>query len=230
VRWLTDTLTLYAQVFRRGAVLALRNWGVGFLVVVYVGVLSLVAVLVAPLGIVGGFLVYLALVACVSSWLALAGEVIRTGRVKLADVPASFGAYLNDLLVVGFIVWGLQLIGGILAAVAPFVAIVFGLATAVFLNAVPELIYLGRRAPAELLVESYRFIGENWIEWFPANVLLFGTVLAAQAILPAGPFGLLGAAGVGLVLYFATIVRGLLFLELAGSTRRSREFRRRVAR
>jgi hypothetical protein len=31
------------------------------------------------------------------------------------------------------------------------------------------------------------------------------------------------------VLYFAMIVRGLLFQELSSSTRRGREFRRRVA-
>jgi hypothetical protein len=227
--WLADTLGLYARVFRRGAALAGRNWAVGLVVIVYLTVVGAVTLVAAPLGIVGGLLIYLASVACVSSWLALVAEVIRTGRVRLGDLPRSFGAYLNDLLTVGFIVWGLNLIASLVLAPFPFLAIVFGLAMFVFLNAVPELIYLGRHAPAELVVESYRFIGENWIEWFPANLVLVGVLAAAAAVVPAGPYGLVALAVTGVLLYFATIVRGLLFLELAGSTRRSREFRRRAA-
>ena len=50
----------------------------------------------------------------------------------------------------------------------------------------PELVYLGRHAPRELLVESYRFIGENWIEWFPANVLLVGCVVVVHRAMPGG--------------------------------------------
>ena len=95
-------------------------------------------------------------------------------------------------------------------------------------SCVPELIYLGRHSAAELLVESYRFIGENWIEWFQATLALGGAVVAVAA-LPEGPFGILGDAAAGVLLYFMMIVRGLLFLELASSSRRTREFRRRIA-
>src|SRR5206468_3064664 len=137
--WLRDTAALYARVFRRGAQLALRNWWVGLVVIVYAVLLDVVAVLTAPLGIVGGLL-----------------------------------------------------------------------------------------AAAEVLVESYKFIGENWIEWFPANLLLLACVLAVLQ-LPAGPLGLIGTVTFGVVLYFAAIVRGLLFQELSTSSRRGREFWRRAA-
>jgi hypothetical protein len=170
----------------------------------------------APLGIVGGLLVYLATVACASSWLSLVEQVVHTGRVRLADLPAGFGAYVGDLLAVGFLVWGLRFVASLVLAPAPFLYIVFMLATVVFLNAVPELIYLGRHAPAELLVESYRFIAENWVEWFPANLVLAACVLGVLE-LPGGPYGLLGEAALGVVLYFAMLVRGLLFQELASS-------------
>jgi hypothetical protein len=226
--WLRDTAALYARAFRRGAQLALRNWPVGLVVVLYGVLLAFVARLAAPLGLVGGLFLYLATVACFSSWLSLVEQVIRVGRVRLQDLPAGFVAYLGDLLTVGFLLWGLRLVASLVLAPFPFLAIVFALAVVVFFNAVPELIYLGRHTAAELLVESYRFIGENWIEWFPANVALAGCVAATLA-LPAGPFGIVSGAGVGLVLYFATIVRGLLFLELASSSRRAREFRRRAA-
>src|SRR6058998_3971397 len=216
--WLRDTAALYARVFRRGAELALRNWWVGLVVIVYAVLLGMVAVVTAPLGLVGGLLRYLALVA----------QVIQTGRIRLGDVPTSFATYFGDLLNVGFVLWGLQLIWTYVLAPVPFVQIVLGLAVFVFLNAVPELVYVGRHAAAEVLVESYTFISENWIEWFPANVLLLACVLGVLQ-LPDGPFGLLGAVTFGVVLYFAAIVRGLLFQELSTSSRRGREFWRRAA-
>src|SRR6266478_100766 len=200
--WLRDTAALYARVFRRGAGLALRNWWVGLVVIVYDVLLGIVAVVTAPLGVVGALLTYLALVACFSSWLALVAQVIQTGRLRL--------------------IWTYVL------APVPFVQIVFALAVFVFLNAVPELVYIGRHGAAEVLVESYQFIGENWIEWFPANLALLACVLGALQ-LPAGPLGLIGAVGFGVVLYFAAIVRGLLFQELSTSSRRVREFWRRAA-
>src|SRR6185436_14426411 len=200
--WFADTAALYGRVFRRGAVLALRNWAIGLVVVLYVGVLGIAMVLAAPLGIVGGLLIYLATVACASSWLYLVAQVLRHGRVHLSDIPAGFTAYLGDLLTVGFLVWGLRLIASLVLTPFPFLLLVFLLATVVFLNAVPELIYLGRHAPAELLVESYRFISENWVEWFPANIALAGCVFAVL-MLPPGPFGLLSEGALGIVLYFA---------------------------
>ena len=226
--WLRDTAALYARVFRRGAELALRNWWVGLVVIVYAVLLGMVAVVTAPLGLVGGLLRYLALVACFSSWLALVAQVIQTGRIRLEDVPTSFATYFGDLLNVGFVLWGLQLIWTYVLAPVPFVQIVFALAVFVFLNAVPELVYVGRHAAAEVLVESYKFISENWIEWFPANLVLLACVLGVLQ-LPAGPLGLLSAVAFGVVLYFAAIVRGLLFQELSTSNRRGREFFRRAA-
>jgi hypothetical protein len=223
--WLGDTAALYADVFRRGAVLALRNWPVGLAVVGYGLLLLFARILTAPLGLAGGFIMYLVVVACASSWLSLVAEVIRSGRVRAGDVVTGFGTYLGDLLTVGFLLWLLSLLAQLVLAPFPLLLIVFGLATAVFFNAVPELLYLGRHAAGELLVESYRFIGENWIEWFPANILL-GICLYATSWVPAGPYGLVSGLVTGVTLYFAMIVRGLLFQELATSSRRARAFRR----
>ena len=227
--WVADTAALYGRAFRRGAVLALRNWPVGLVVILYGALLGLVRFLAAPLGFAGGLLVYLVTVACVSSWLSLVAEVIRVGRVRLQDIPTGFATYLNDLLTAGFLLWGLVFVGSLVLAPFTFLQIVFGLALIVFFNALPELIYLGRHTGTELLVESYRFIGENWIEWFPANLALGACVFAVVRFLPGGPFGLLADAVLGLVLYFGMLVRGLLFQELASSGRRAREFRRRAA-
>jgi hypothetical protein len=226
--WVGDTVALYGRVFRRGAALALTNWPVGLVIIVYGVLVQVATLLAAPLGIIGGFVVTGAVVACASSWLSLVAQVIRVGRIRLQDVPASFATYFWDLLNVGFFFWLLQLLAWFVLEPFPFLQIVFGLAVLVFLNAVPELVYIGRHSAAEVLVESYRFIGENWIEWFPANVVLAGAVFAA-ALVPGGPFGIVQVGLVGLALYFAMIVRGLLFRELITSSRRGREFRRRAA-
>ncbi|MGH7857870.1 MAG: hypothetical protein ACREQY_11120, partial [Candidatus Binatia bacterium] len=97
----------------------------------------------------------------------------------------------------------------------------------VLFNAVPELIYLGHHSLFELLRESYGFVTENWIEWFPLNLLLAGGfVLLLSVDLP----GLLDVVRLGvlsLLLYYGMVVRGLLFLELYGTTRRGRAFRHR---
>lgn len=228
--WLTDTLALYARVFRKGAVLTATNWPLAFLVVCYPMALMYLNVLLAPLGIIGGVLWTTALAACVSSWLHFMEQVVQgTGRAHLPDLPRSFATYLGDVINVLFLMFILRLLVTlVLAPASELVAIVLSLAMAVFFNAVLELIYLGRYSGPELLMASYRFIGTNWIEWFPATILLLGLALALDQILPAGPLGVFTILGVGLVVAYASIVRGLLYLELATSSRRAREFRRRA--
>jgi hypothetical protein len=101
----------------------------------------------------------------------------------------------------------------------------------VLFNAVPELIYLGHYPLLQLLSRSYQFVANNWIEWFPPNVLLLA---AFGALWVYGAESLAGraaqTAATALFLYFAMVVRGLLFIELDGSTRRSRIFRHKMGR
>ncbi len=228
--WLGDTVAMYGRVFRRAAELTARNWPLALLAVSYPMLLAVLSRLLAPYGLVGGMIWTAAAAACFSSWLHFMEQVVnRRGRADLSDLPSSFGTYLGDVLNVGFLLFLFQLIAAFVLAPFPLLLIVFALAVFVFLNAVPELIYLGRYGAAELLAESYRFIGANWIEWFPANLLLVGVVLGVDMILPEGPFGLISAAGAGLVAAYGWVVRGLLFLELTTSSRRAREFRRRAA-
>lgn len=226
--WLLDLLAVYTRVARGAARLVVRSWVLVLAAVVYAYLLTLVATLAAPFGFAGGLLRTLAAAACGSSWLALLARAIRDGRADLADLPESFLAYLGDVLAVSFLLWLLSLIAGLAFATSPFLQIVFALAVITFFNAVPELIYLGHHSAAELLVASYRFIGERWIEWFPPTILLGLVLLGTARVVPAGPAGVVEAAAVGMVLAYASLVRGLLFLELARSGPRARAFRRRA--
>lgn len=227
--WLSDTIAMYGRVFRRAGELTARNSPLLVMAVAYPMLLGIAQGLLAPLGTVGGVLWTLAAAAAASSVLAMMEGVVRAGRADLTDLPGSFTTYLAELINFFFLLFLLQFVAQLALRPFPFLQIVFGLAVIVFLNAIPELIYLGRYASTDLLVQSYRFIGTYWIEWFPANFVLIAVFVAIGILLPPGPYGVVTALVAAVVALFGGIMRGLLFLELTTSSRRAREFQRRAA-
>jgi hypothetical protein len=231
VSWLTATFGLYRRTLARAAALTLRNWTVLGSLFVYSAVMSMAMALAPALGLLGGFLVSLVWAACVGSFLYLVEMMVRTSRVTLDDFRRSAGAYLWDVVGVTFVVWlAFRLVTPALATIpqGPMLLVGLNLVILVFFNAVPELIYLGRCSSLELLGQSYTFIGENWIEWFPLTVTLGALVLGVAALPVAPMLGWLKLALVALLVSYTMVVRGLLFLELHGSSRRSRAFRQRM--
>lgn len=229
--WLATTLALYGRAFRRAGALTLRNWPVAGTTLAYALALAAAVVIGSRLGLVGGFLVSLVWAACVGSFLYLVEMIVRTGTVTLADFRRSLGVYLWDVVGVAFILW-------LVFAVAtpalrtipqgPGIILGMNLVIVVLFNAVPELIYLGHHSSLALLGESYRFIADNWIEWFPATIAMAAPlVLLSEVALPS-VLDLARTALIAWWVYFTMVARGLLFLELHGSTRRAREFRRRA--
>jgi hypothetical protein len=202
--WAGVTLALYGRVLRRATVAMRRNWPVAGVLFVYSAIMSAATALAMLLGILGGFLVSAVWAACVGSFLYLIEMIVRTGRVSLADLRRSAGAYLGDVLGVAFVVW-----------------VVFALAG-------PMLRGTPQGALILFLAESYAFVTENWIEWFPATLVLAGAVYAIATMPLAGVAAYLGRAAVAVLVTFMMVVRGLLFLELHGSSRRSRAFRHRM--
>jgi hypothetical protein len=171
--------------------------------------------------------------ACFASFLYLVEMMVRSSRVTFDDFRRSFGPYFWDVVGITFVLWLFwQIVVPVLAQTPQGGALVLAvnLGILVLFNAVPELIYLGHHSVPALLTESYGFITENWIEWFPPNLLL-GFVLVLLLAFPGyGLGGILRLAILGLFIYFAMVARGFLFLELAGSSRRSRAFRYRASR
>jgi hypothetical protein len=223
--WFIDLLGVYARVARRGLDLAVRHWWLALVALGYQAGLLGAALLLAPLGLVGGVLLTLLAAGLMSSWFVLAGTVIRDGRATPADVRGSFLVHLGDVLTFGFLLWVLRMIASLAFADFAYAEIVAELALLVFLSAVPEQMYLARETGMALFVESYRFVAANWVEWLPATALL----LVVVVVLGAVPFLPLSMVLVGFGLALMTLVRGLLFLELTTSSRRAREFRRRTA-
>ena len=232
---LTVTLDIYRRAFARGGALAVRNWPVLLSVFAYAGILFLGGYLAAFLGLVGGFLMSLLFAACASSFLYLVEMIVRTNRVTWEDFTRSFGAYLWDVVGVSFALWLFWFVATPFLHQLPqghVAVLAIQLVLVVLFNAVPELIYLGHSGLVDLLARSYQFIAANWIEWFPPNLLLIaGMELLWRMPLGEGaPFLLLRVALVSLFLYFAMVVRGFLFIELDGTTRRARLFRHKMGR
>lgn len=230
---LAATLAMYRRVFFRAGQLILRNWPVLGSVLLYGIVTSGAMMLGAGLGLVGGLLTNLVWAACVGSFLSLIETMIRSGRVSWTDFGRSFGVYLWDVVGVTFIVWV------VFAVVAPAVRtlpqgpgilIAMNLLLFVLFNAVPELIYLGHHSSLEVLTESFTFISDNWIEWFPATIVPIVLLFVVIGLPLDGLLAWVKTTGLALIICVTMVARGLLFLELHGSSRRGRAFRQSAER
>jgi hypothetical protein len=231
VEWFAVTFDLYKQAFSRAAVLAAKNWPVIGSLFVY-GVIMLAArLLTLPLGFAGGLIMTLVNAACFSSFLYLVEMIVRTSKVSWEDLGRSFGVYLGDVVGVMFLFWLFSMLAGPVILASPrgdLILTVISLVIFVFFNAVPELIYLGHHSSLALLGESYNFIAANWIEWFPPTLIVGALAYSIYQMPLGGIAAYVQTALFGLVLYFGMVVRGLLFAELASSSRRARAFRYRA--
>jgi hypothetical protein len=228
-------LSMYSAAALRAGTLTRRNWPVLATVFAYTALFAVALPIAAVLGLLGGMLFGLVQSACIASFLYLVEMIVRTSKVTLDDFRRSFGVYLWDVLGVLFVFWLFRTIGAPVLLQSPnglAILLAVELVAFIFFNAVPELIYLGHHSVLDLLTESARFISENWIEWFPPNFLAAGAFFVLLVLpVPGGALGsLLRWAALALFLYFTMVMRGLLFLELHGSSRRSRLFRWRASR
>lgn len=199
-------------------------------------ILSVAARLLAPLGLLGGFLSLLVFDACASSGLFVLERLVKAGRADMEDFLRGFGVYLLEVVRVSFLVWvPLALAGAVLGPLdqGPVILAVLKLLLFVFLNAVPEFIYQSRASGMELLAASYAFVVENWAEWFLPNAVLLAVWWGLKASLPPLPAldllqAILAVCAVAAFVAAAMLFRGLLFSLLHGSSRRSRIYRYQV--
>jgi len=229
------TLWMYATALERSWQAVRKNWVVSFAPVVFGIILAVVGSVVAPLGIIGGFIYSLVSAACASSGLYLIKNLVDSGKANFNDFLNGFTVYIWDVITILFIVGiPMRLAAMSLASVANGALLYFLLRLGLYilLNAVPELIYQSRTSGLELIGASYNFIVENWLEWLIPNILfavagyflldMFGSLIYG---LPLYLELFLYALFLGLGLAYFMTFRGFLFSELYGTTRRSRLYR-----
>jgi len=229
------TLWIYRTAFQRSWQSVRKNWVVSLAPVVYGIILTVVATLVAPLGIIGGFIYSLISAACASSGLFLVKNMVDSGKANFNDFLNGFTVYIWDVITIAFILWIPMRVAAMGLASVPNGALLYfllRLALYVLLNAVPELIYQSRTSGLELIGASYNFIIENWLEWLIPNLLcavaghfLLDLLESLIFSLPAYLELFLHALFLGLGLAYFMTFRGFLFASLFGTTRRSRIYR-----
>ena len=233
-----------------------KSWPAALGLLIGSSILAIVSLIVAPLGMLGGFITSLVNAAAAGSYLyLLETSVIHRRPVRLDDLRASAGRYLWDVISVLFIFW----IGSLL--LIPFFSAIPALSLAVHLvvfvlfNPAPELVYQGSSRSLALLKDAVRFVFDNWPEWFIPQVLVG---MALVFIYPGGAIALLQATGpffgftsVGMPLvmglpggfsvfvaiqtvislcavHCVMLFRGFLFRDLGRGGRRARAWRARV--
>ncbi len=229
------TLWIYAVALKRALECVRKNLVVSFAPLAYSLVLSAAGMIALPLGILGGFLLGFVAVGCASSGLYLVKNMIDSGKTDFDDFVRGFSIYIWELMTFAFMLWiPLRLAEIALATVRNGALVYFCIEIGlyVFLNPVPELIYRGRTSGFELLSASYNFIVENWIEWLVPNIILAAIGYMLLGELQLLLFGLpyfvqlfLRWFALGLFLAYMMTFRGFLFIELYGSSRRSRIYR-----
>lgn len=252
-------LSLYWHVTRSTAQRVISSWPVALSLVVYWLLLLPVGMIAAQLGpLVGGLVMYLALAACMSSYLELLSQAVSGSRFRITwdEFKRTFLVRLGDVVNVLFVFW---IIGFVVDAVtvgahARAIAAILGLAMAVFFNVIPELLYQGSTHSFGLFVDSSRFVSEHPLAWFLPNLIFAAAALGATGQLsvqhpvelllafsnvfssPLAAVGLIGQLPLWMLAFglfgfhFVMLFRGLLFRELSSgaSNARMRAFRAKL--
>lgn len=192
------------------------------------------AMLVSPLGIVGGFLMSLAMTAGCSIYTYFIAQIVAKQRVGLSELRTSIGAYFWTWMNLFFVLWIIDIILGpmMVTADGQRLRTAISMIMLVVLNPAPEIIYLkGSSGGLETIQRSFSFLQENWIEWFVPNALILGVIwLTMNGTIPltALPWpSITVPVLVGALLHVVMIYRGFLFQAFDGSTHRQRMYRHR---
>ena len=252
------TLALYRDGVRDASRALAHNVWVIFLVPTYSIVLGLASRGAGGLGFLGGFLVYLVLAACSSSFLAVIAELVAHQRVRPGDLATTFGRYLSTLVSVYFIFWIIQLLLTLIAeqnGAMWWLDVAVNVGLFVLCNPLPELIYQTSRDGLGLVDDSVQFVRDNAVEWLlPVAICLVpfftvGLSFGFAAMAKLGPSSALGFVMHSLapwmpqsssvasfllpllasaLLVWVMLFRGFLFHALNRSNRRQRIFDARM--
>jgi len=252
------TLALYRDAVRDAGKALLRNLWIVALPPLYSILLATVQRLAAPLGMIGGFLMFLVAAGCISSFLSVLAEAVGHERIRFRELGQTFGRYLSSIAGVLFLFWIIELLLALITEQNPglaWLAIVVNLGLFLLCNPLPELIYQSTRDGIALVDEAVQFIRENAIEWLVPVLVLFLPLFALgvrEAVMAMAQVGATNALGVvdlalrawlpplgdlaqvlmlgvaSLILCWIMLFRGFLFRSLAQSGRRQRIFGARM--
>ena len=181
--------------------------------------LGLIGTLVAPLGIIGGFILGFASAWLYGAYLWLVEESLkRRTALGWGVLRESSGQYVWEVIGVGFIAWIASMVLEF-AQVPGNIRLIIWLIAFVLFNPWPEVIYQNRPAGSlDTLQRSFRFMSANGPEWIIPHLAFVGLAyLLLQT--DASPLLWMGAS---LFVHPLMVFRGALFGKLNNSNRRVR--------
>lgn len=187
-----NVFRIYGRAAREASRLAVRAWPLALVLPAYTALLIAVLIFTASWGFLSGIALVVALAFLSSSYLHLLALAVAGSRITVASVKESFGARIWDVVSVMFAFWIVNLVISVVIGGMPkgqIIAVLIGLAMAVFFNAVPELLYQSRVRSFALLGEAVGFISAHGLEWLFPNLLLGALLLWPTGALSAGPLG-----------------------------------------
>ncbi len=249
---ITSTLRLYQQAATETWEKGRRSWWVALLPFLYGPLFFLISGFAARLGMIGGFIIGLALAMCVSSYLYFIAGVVNGSRMHPSELIESWRPYFGSVINILFLLFIVQYVLALLTPPGDETAMILTslieLILLIILNPIPEIIYQGRSEGFNMVQESVDFLRTSGMEWFfPLILLAVLSALFFPIPILAGPlqFGRLtfpmtlggsfadSLAGLfwpvvsAFILFALMVFRGILFRSLSGATRRQRLFRSR---
>lgn len=252
------TLALYRDAVRDATRALARNFWIVVLLPLYSLVLSFTQVLAAPLGFAGGFVVFLAMAACLSSFLSLLGEAVAHERIRFNELGPTFSRYLWSVTGVLFLFRIIELLLALITEQNPalgWLPLAVNLGLFIFCNPLPELVYQGTRDGFGLVDEAVGFMRQNAVEWLVPVAIVFAPLFALglrEGLFAMAAVGATNALGIvdltlrawlppmgeagrvatliaaSVLLTWVMLFRGFLFRSLSRSGRRQRIFEARM--
>ena len=241
---------MYADCLKSATHGTVRNWIVLPATAAMLFLFMVVAGAVAPLGLLGGFILGLLTCMCITqyySWLIRTKEGERIPWRSLLEFDAGL---FQAVISAAFILWIIDfMVSSLLQGIegARWFQGMVKLAIILVFNPLAEVVYLRGDRDLAAFQRAYQFTLQHWIEWFIPYVLIFaplcslgGTETAlsvlssTSALFPSSPalfalmlsFPSLLAAVLGAILvHWLMLFRGALFENLDTGNRRMRMFR-----
>lgn len=249
---LQDILVTNKAVMKKSSRALQNNPGLLLVGAVYLIAVIVVAQLAGSVGIFGGLVMTLFQSAVFSNYLFLMNRIVRVGQFTQEDFRMGFRVYFRKVWIVLLIIWVAEFAVVTLAQPIGLFIPAFGLVTLiaqviafVLFNPLPETLYQKHLAEVDSFTYSFKFIRENWIDWFIPNVVLGGACYGLYwginrifaTALGGLPFALRTSLSIVLIailvqaiLGYMMVYRGFLFEMLSTTTRRKRLFMRHINR
>ncbi|PZR09125.1 MAG: hypothetical protein DI536_23110 [Archangium gephyra] len=233
-------IAVYLRLYARAFVDALASIGrSAWTLLLPMGIVfafGLAATLVSPLGFAGGFVMAFVQAGLLSAYSYFLSMLVNGNKAGIDELKKSVGAYFFNWISFSFVLFMIDLGLDIATRNNPQgrpLMLVVKLIELIALNAAPETIYLkGTGSGIDTITRSFRFLQENWIEWFVPNALIIALLwfTVTNGWLAMIPGGMLTVSVIGgALLHVVMVFRGFLYVALDGSTHRQRMYKFRGA-